>query len=460
MSKQSVTTILSRLKALAESYLHQPVEDVVITVPASSNDFQRQMTRDAGRIAGLNILRLLNAPTAAGIAQWMDRPRNVMYYMLVLDVGASRADATLLEVCAGMFEVKSSAGDTRLGGRGYDSKLLQYLALEAQDERLMINQQPLPLVLEAAEQLKISLSVNELSQLGDLPVTRSRFEGICEESFEATAELVSRVLRDANVNKATVKEVVLVGSSTRIPKLQQVISDFFDHSSSEIHHPDMASVRGAALQASSLSETCIFDELLVMDIVVDSIHVEMPPGILIQLWPRNTLIIRESSVSITFRSCMDLPRHLRLLEGDFGSANVLGVFDLTPLHSHLPVNRGLIIEVKAAVDLDGVVDASIVMRNLGTGTEATIPLQKDPLLCHRHEQSYTKQSNIAGSNNKGQSEGLLHSYISFLRTLSIGLATRQQESLWTAINQAELELNSGQNKNDHTDRLVLESLIR
>ncbi|KAA8641415.1 hypothetical protein EYZ11_013005 [Aspergillus tanneri] len=376
------TAVLKRLKALAEAFLAERVEDVVITVPASNCDVQREATRAAGRDAGWNVLRLLNAPTAAAIAHWVDRGEEYDYSLqaldplLVLDIGASHADATLLEVCDGLFEVKSSAGDSRLGGRQYDERLFQHFVSQLQPKSHMNCTSAADVLRQKCEQAKISLSIAEEAQL-DVNVTlrRSEFENICDGLFRSTLGLVQKVLQYTKLDKADMK-IVLVGGSAKIPKLRRMIADLFGRSPGELFYPDLACLRGASLHAASLSDNSFPYTLLVLDIVPHPVQLGLVPDFLIQVFPRNTVVPRESTICVTLDSFEHLPRYTLLFAGPLTEDGLVGKFDLSCLWSRSVSGRRQEIRVDVAIDVDGILMASLVAVDTETGIRIPIPLEK------------------------------------------------------------------------------------
>lgn len=439
-----ITTILRKIKSLAESYLHEPVEHAVITVPVSYGDLERQKTRDAARRAGLTVLRLLNTPTAAGIAQWVDRPRNSL--MLVLDVAASRADATLLEVSDGLFEIKCSGTDAWLDGRSYDLRLLDHFRPEIRGR----NHDP---ALEACERLQASPSVPE-SVSYDSFNGMDYFDSMCSDIVKSIKALISQVLKDGNLEISDVREVVLVGDSELLPRFHGIIVQIFERSPDGIWCPHMACARGAAIQAASLFSHSFCYDLLVLDIVPSATYLELHAGCLVQIWPRNAVLTRQSTIRMAVQSHLSLPRNLKLLEGQFGSHKVVGTFDLTPLYT-LPV-RGLEIELTAAVDLDGVLDASLVCANSDSHSETTINLKKSPFPGPENQHPQRTQTGI----DNGEPKGSVSSYVTSLKSLSRTLMPQQQKILENVVAQVEDRLRYQQDRNKVEDQLALEQMIR
>ncbi|KAM9913084.1 hypothetical protein OXX69_001933, partial [Metschnikowia pulcherrima] len=259
--------ILTKMKDTAESFLGTQVTDAVVTVPAYFNDSQRQATKDAGLIAGLNVKRIINEPTAAAIAYGLDKKTEEEKNVLIFDLGGGTFDVSLLSIEDGIFEVKSTAGDTHLGGEDFDHRLVNHFIAEFKRKNkkdLSTNQRALRRLRTACERAKRTLSssaqtsieIDSLFEGIDLytSITRARFEELCQDLFRSTLDPVEKVLRDAKVDKSQVDEIVLVGGSTRIPKVQKLVSDFFNGKEpNKSINPDEAVAYGAAVQAAILS---------------------------------------------------------------------------------------------------------------------------------------------------------------------------------------------------------------
>ncbi|KAK6399714.1 Hsp70 chaperone, partial [Oleoguttula sp. CCFEE 5521] len=259
--------ILTKMRETAESYLGETVNNAVVTVPAYFNDSQRQATKDAGLIAGLNVLRIINEPTAAAIAYGLDKKTEGERNVLIFDLGGGTFDVSLLTIEEGIFEVKSTAGDTHLGGEDFDNRLVNHFMSEFKRKNkkdLASNPRALRRLRTACERAKRTLSSSaqtsiEIDSLYEgvdfyTSITRARFEELCQDLFRSTMDPVERVLRDAKIDKSSVHEIVLVGGSTRIPKVQKLVSDFFNGKEpNKSINPDEAVAYGAAVQAAILS---------------------------------------------------------------------------------------------------------------------------------------------------------------------------------------------------------------
>ncbi|KAL8021336.1 Heat shock 70 kDa protein [Plasmopara halstedii] len=310
--------VLIKMREVAEAYIGKEVKNAVITVPAYFNDSQRQATKDAGAIAGLNVLRIINEPTAAAIAYGLDKKggeRNV----LIFDLGGGTFDVSLLSIEEGIFEVKATAGDTHLGGEDFDNRLVDHFVQEFKRKHrkdLSQNQRALRRLRTACERAKRTLSSSaqayiEIDSLFDgidfnSTITRARFEDMCGDYFRKTMEPVEKVLRDAKLSKSQVHEVVLVGGSTRIPKVQQLLSDFFNGKEpNKSINPDEAVAYGATVQAAILSgndSSEKLQDLLLLDVTPLSLGLETAGGVMTTLIARNTTIDRMVAEADKYKS--------------------------------------------------------------------------------------------------------------------------------------------------------------
>merc|ERR1712013_964920 len=299
--------VLSKMKEVAEAYLGKEVKNAVVTVPAYFNDSQRQATKDAGSISGLNVLRIINEPTAAAIAYGLDQKgdeKNV----LIFDLGGGTFDVSLLTIEEGIFEVKATAGDTHLGGEDFDNRMVDYFLQDFKRRHrkdMSKNQRSLRRLRTACERAKRTLSSStqahiEIDSLFDgvdynSTITRARFEDLCMDFFKKCMEPCEKVLRDAKLSKSDVHEVVLVGGSTRIPKIQSMLSDFFNGKEPcKNINPDEAVAFGATVQAAILSGADSgsekLSELLLLDVTPLSLGLETAGGVMTTLIKRNTTV--------------------------------------------------------------------------------------------------------------------------------------------------------------------------
>jgi len=452
--------VLQKIKEFAESYLGEKIEKAVITVPAYFNDSQRQATKDAGKIAGLEVLRIINEPTAAALAYGMDKKASGT--IAVYDLGGGTFDISILEIGDGVFEVKSTNGDTFLGGEDFDQRLVNYLADEFKKENnIDLKQDRLALqrLKEAAEKAKIELSSATQTEINlpfitadmstgspipkhlNMKLTRAKLESIVEDLIERTVEPCKKAMADAGVNPSDISEVILVGGMTRMPKVQEKVKEIFGKEPHKGVNPDEVVAVGAAIQGGVLMGEV--KDVLLLDVTPLSLGIETLGGVFTRLIDRNTTIPTRKSQVFSTAEDGQTAVTIRVFQGEREIAahnKLLGQFDLVGIP---PAPRGMPqIEVTFDIDANGIVNVSA--KDKATNKEQAIRIQASGGLSDADIEKMVKDAEANAEADKkkkelveakNQAEGLIHTTEKTLKENSDKISSADKEAIETAITE-------------------------